>query len=534
MLIRKWKLFFWPGLIMLAAIFLLWPLGNHRYDISIDEQGVIAKQKFLESVKPQKDPDRPNILFIVVDDLGVADLSLYKGGYPNTPHIDALGSEGVVFENAYVTAPICSPSRAAMLTGRYQQRFGFEHQIRERYLSNRLEYVAFRYFIDSYPWNPVWTPDVPTKKAMDDQGIPNSEILLPELLKSSGYNTALIGKWNLGEKKMPCEFGFDYQFGFYSSHSLYAKKNTTGIHDQPIDGDFTDQYIWKDGRENGHGIFRNCEMVEESGYLTDVFTDEAVTYISDHQNEPFFLYLAYNAPHTPLQAPQEYMEKFASDPDQVKRTYYAMIANLDDNIGKLMKRLDDLDMAEKTMIFFISDNGGAEYTFTTKNGPHIGGKMTNFEGGLRVPFIFSWKNRIKSMHYDPMVSSLDIFHTIAQTAGVQLPEDRNYDGVNLLPYVAGENASNPHDYLFWQIGYNKSIRSDQWKLCINADAADTVLFDLCNDPFESNDVYRSQPDLARQLAGIHSTWSAEMAPPLWPPMIEYHFEDKGKDYYFIH
>ncbi|MDZ7607264.1 MAG: sulfatase-like hydrolase/transferase [Cyclobacteriaceae bacterium] len=222
----------------MAVIFLVWPLGDHRYDISANEQGEIEKQKFLESVAFQKDTDRPNIIFIVVDDLGMADLSLYQGGYPNTPHIDALGSTGVVFENAYATAPMCSPSRAAMLTGRYQQRFGFEHQIRERYLSNRLEYVAFRYFIDSYPWMPVWTPHVPTKKAMDDQGIPTSEILLPELLKASGYNTALIGKWNLGEKKAPCDFGFDYQFGFYSSHSLYTEKNTPEIHDQPVDGRF--------------------------------------------------------------------------------------------------------------------------------------------------------------------------------------------------------------------------------------------------------------------------------------------------------
>jgi arylsulfatase A-like enzyme len=531
---RKRKLFFWLIPILTGVIFLVWPLGDRRYDISIDKDGEIVKQKNLESEAIHEDTVRPNIIFIVVDDLGLADLSLYKGGYPNTPHIDALGSEGVVFENAYVTAPMCSPSRAAMLTGRYQQRFGFEHQIRERYLSNRLEYVAFRYFIDSYPWIPVWTPNVPTKKAMDNQGIPTSEILLPELLKASGYNTALIGKWNLGENKKPCDFGFDYQFGFYSSHSLYTEKNTPGIHDQPIDGDFTDKYIWKDGRENGHAIFRNCEEVNESGYLTDVFTEEAVKYISEFQNDPFFLYLAYSAPHTPLQAPLEYMQKFASEPDPVKRTYYAMIANLDNNIGKLMNHLDNLGLDEKTLIFFISDNGGAAYTLTTQNGSYLGGKMTNFEGGLRVPFIFSWKNRIKPMRYEPMVSSMDIFQTITQIVGVELPTDRTYDGVNLWPYITGENASNPHHYLFWQIGYNKAIRSEEWKLRINSDDADTVLYNLCNDPFESTDLYRSQPDLAKQLAGIHSSWSAELAPPLWPPMIEYHFENRGKDYYFIH
>ncbi len=531
---RKQKLIYGLAIGLIAVIFMLWPLGDHRFDIAIDEHGVIAKQKYLESVEPRNDGDRPKILFIVVDDLGMADLSLYKGGYPKTPHIDALGSSGVVFENAYVTAPLCSPSRAAMLTGRYQQRFGFEHQIRERYLSNRLEYVAFRYFIDSYPWMPVWTPDVPTKKAMDNQGIPTSEILLPELLKASGYNTALIGKWNLGENKMPCEFGFDYQYGFYSSHSLYTEKTTAGVHDQPVDKDFTDKYIWNDGRKNGHGIFRNCERVEESGYLTDVFTEEAITYISNHKNKPFFLYLGYSAPHTPLQAPLEYMEKFATEPDPVKQTYYAMIANLDDNIGKIMNHLDDLDLDEKTMIFFISDNGGAEYTRTTENGDYQGGKMTNFEGGLRVPFVFKWKGHIEPLRYDPMVSSLDIFRTIAHEAGVQLPDDRVYDGVNLSPYITGENASNPHDYLYWQIGYNKAIRSDEWKLSINSDAADTVLFDLCNDPFESTDLFHNQPDLARRLAGIHAAWSAEMAPPLWPPMIEYHYNHGGKDYYFIH
>ena len=531
---RIWGLTVASTVLILTFTFLLWPLGDRKYNISVDASDVQEKSDFLASIQSNNNTDRPNILFIVVDDLGIADLSIYNGGYPPTPNIDALGSSGIVFENAYVTAPICSPSRAAMLSGRYQQRFGFEHQIRERYLRNRLEYIAFRYFIDSYPWIPVWTPDVPTKQAIDDQGIPPSEILLPEILKASGYQTALIGKWNLGEKRFPCEFGFDYQYGFYSSHSLYANKGTPGIHDQEIRGDFTDKYIWNDGRKNGHGLFRNCEKVDESGYLTDVFTGEAINYISEHKNEPFFLYLAYNAPHTPLQAPLEYLERFASEPDPVRRTYYAMVANLDDNIGRLINHMNNLGLNDSTAIFFISDNGGAEYTFTTQNGNYLGGKMTNFEGGLRVPMLFSWKGHVNPSRFDSMVSSMDIFHTIVQIAGGELPDDRTYDGVNLFPFVTGEKSTNPHDYLFWQIGYNKAIRSDECKLCINSAAADTVLYNLCDDPFESTDIHQSQPELVKKLTEMHSSWSGGMRPPLWPPMIEYHFGDNGKDYFFIH
>ncbi len=514
-------------------VFMLWPLASDRFEITLDEAVLRQKANFLKSQTPEEKTQGPNILLIMVDDLGLSDLSLYGHGYPATPNIDRLGAEGIVFQNAYVTSPVCSPSRAAILAGRYQQRFGFEYQMHERYVRNRLEFYAFKYFIDSYPWIPRFMNEVPDERSIMQQGMPPSEILLPELLKTQGYETALIGKWHLGADSLrnPCRFGFDYQFGFYASHSLYAPEHSTGIHDQKIKGDFTDPHIWSGQRNGPHAIYENCNEVIVEEYLTDRFADEAIRYIHTGRNNPFFLYLSFNAPHSPFQAPDSYMEKFSHIDDPIKQTYYAMIDNLDYNIGRVIESLDE-DLLEKTLIFFISDNGGAEYTFTTDNGKYKGGKITNLEGGVKVPFIISWKNNISSGNYENMVSGLDIFHTISAVANINLPEDRSFDGVNLIPFLNGENPGQPHDFLYWQRGFSKAIRDNQWKLCINADAQDTVLFNLKNDPFETQDLFALHKDQGRKLALIHQQWSQTLPAPLWPSMINYEFVDGEKVYYF--
>jgi arylsulfatase A-like enzyme len=250
------------------------------------------------------------------------------------------------------------------------------------------------------------------------------------------------------------------------------------------------------------------------------------------RENPFFLYLSFNAPHTPLQAPEDYMEKFDHIEDPIKRTYYAMIANLDDNIDRVLQSLEKSEALENTLIFFISDNGGAEYTYTTDNGRYKGGKITNLEGGLKVPFIMSWRNEIDPGVFHKMVSSMDIFQTIAELTKVQLPADRQYDGVNLIPFLIDKNAGNPHDFLFWQRGFSKAIRSNEWKLCINEESRDTVLFDMANDPFEANDLFETNRKIGNDLAFIHKRWSETLPEPLWPSMIYYMFEDGGKTYYF--
>jgi len=518
----------------ISAVYLLWPLSSDKFNIHLNHAAIQAKSSLLKEKDTQTDEQLPNILLIVVDDLGMADLSLYGQGYPQTPSIDDLGKSGVVFTNAYVTSPVCSPSRAAILSGRYQQRYGFQYQMHERYLRNRMEYLGFNYFVESYPWVPRWMEEVPNEKAIENQGIPPSEILLPELLKIKGYETAIIGKWHLGSDSLrnPCQFGFDYQFGFYASHSLYAAENTPGIHDQKIEGDFTDPHIWSGQRNGPHAIYRNCDKIEVEAYLTDVLADEAIKYLETHQDNPFFLYLSFNAPHTPLQAPLEYMNRFSHIDDPIKKTYYAMIANLDDNIGRVSESLQKTGLDKNTLVFFISDNGGAEYTYTTDNGNLKGGKITNLEGGLKVPFIMSWKDKISSGIFDRMVSSMDIFQTVAELTNIDLPQDRSYDGKNLLPFIAGENQHNPHEYLFWQRGFSKAIRSNEWKLCINEEAKDTVLFDIVKDPFESLDIFEAHKSEGRRLAHEHQQWSQSLPQPLWPSMIYYVFEDGEKTYYF--
>jgi len=414
------------GIVILGA-YLLWPLSSSEFEIRWNKEKIALKENFLlyQPVN-QHITDNQNIILIIVDDLGKTDVSLYGEGKVNTPNIDKLGSEGVVFDQAYVTSPVCSPSRAAIMTGRYPQRFGFTYQMHEFYLANRLQYFGFKYFLDSDPWLPHGLESVPDEQMARKQGLPPSEITLPELLKKEGYMTALIGKWHLGvhEQNTPCNFGFDYQYGFYASHSLYAMESDQDIVNVKIDEDFSDAYIWKGQRNGPHAIYRNCSLVEEKEYLTNAITRECKEFIQSHKDTTFFLIASYNAPHTPLQAPSAYVDQFQHVDDPVKRVYYAMIACLDDAIGELMNHLQALDLDKNTLIFLISDNGGATYTHTTDNSPLRGGKITDFEGGLNVPMIFKWGDRLpKGKMYSNPVSSMDIFATITSALDIDLPQE---------------------------------------------------------------------------------------------------------------
>ena len=524
-----------PGFLALLLAYLLWPLQTDHWDIKRNSGRKKIKRDWMNQEAPVPDPNRPNILLIMADDLGMGDLKLFDPKGQSAPHIDLLASEGVKFKHAFVTSPVCSPSRAAIITGRYTQRFGFEYQLHDRYLKNRLEYFAFKFMMKSGPWVPKWMSGVPDKEAILKQGLPPEEITLPELLQKNGYYTGLIGKWHLGwnEDNKPCNFGFDYQYGFYESHSLYAYEGTPGIIDQKVPEDFTDKHIWKGQRDGPHAIFRNCVEIEEPEYLTDRIAEEGIEFIDRNWNDPFFLWLSFNAPHTPLQAKEVYYNQFAHIEDPVKRIYAAMIANLDDAIGSVLDHIKELDLEENTLIFFISDNGGAEYTFTTENGPYKGGKITDFEGGIQVPFILKWKGRIpEGISYDPMVSSMDIFYSAISAADITLPDDREYDGVNLLPYLSGDFKDKPHDILFWQRGFSKALRTNEWKLLLNEDSGDTLLYDITLDPFESQDVMDAQKIMAERLLEKHSQWSAELPMPLWPSMVYYQYHDGDKLHYF--
>jgi len=522
-------------LFILLVVYLLWPLKSSEFAIELNEEALIRKKVFLNKKPDSIKKNRPNILLITADDLSVADVSVYKEGTVKTPHIEKLGSEGVVFENAYVTSPICSPSRAAIFTGRYPQRYGFHFQMHDRYLKNRLEYIGFKYFMDSYPWIAKWMPAVPDEDAIEKQGLPPTEISLAELLKKYGYRTGLVGKWHLGsaENNTPCAFGFDTQYGFMASHSLYVPEGTSGIIDQKIENDWTDQFIWAGQRNGPHAIYKNCEKVEENGYLTDRITEESMAFINANKENPFFLWVSYNAPHTPLQAPESYVEKHKHITDPIRRVHVAMINSLDDAIGKLLSHLDALGLDENTIIFFLSDNGGAEYNLTTDNGPYFGGKTTDFEGGLKVPMIIKWKNHLQAgFRYAPMVSSMDVFATSSAAAGAEIYPEKPIDGTNLTPFLTDSTTGYPHDYLFWQRGFSKALRTNKWKFILNEEAGDTLLYDLSSDPYEINDLSASHIMVRQELTEAHRKWSEKNNSPLWPSMIYYYSKKDGTLHYF--
>jgi len=509
-------------------------MGSSKFKNEPSANLLKSKHEYLSSGPHKTASNQPNILLITVDDLGMADCSLYGEGDVKTPNIDKLGAGGVVFENAYVTSPVCAPSRASIITGRYQHRFGFEFTMHERYLKNQMEYLGFRYLVGSDPWVPKWTDESPNQKAIDGQGLPVSEITLDEGLKKAGYKTGIVGKWHLGwgSEKLPSEFGFEEQYGFFNSHSLYVPESTTGYVDQKIEADWTDSYIWSTQRNGPHAIYRNNIEIAETEYLTDCITRESIKFIESKKDEPFFLWTSYNAPHTPLQAPEKYVEQFKHIKDPVKRVYRAMIASLDDNLGVLMEYLRESGLDENTLIFFVSDNGGAEYTFTTDNGRYDGGKNTEFEGGVKVPMIMRWKGVIgEGIRFEPMVSAMDIFTTALVAADAKLPA-RPLDGRNIVPFITDSKMGMPHEYLFWKRGNSKGVRSNDWKLLINDYSGDTLLYNLTSNRYENPDLTKQNPGVVIQLSQAISDWQETHVDQLWPSVIYFTAIKDGKKFYF--
>jgi arylsulfatase A-like enzyme len=528
------KLLVFVGLIFIALlVFMLWPLKSDEYALEWDEAAVKDKNVFLQSIEqPGRHDTLPNIILILVDDLGLFDMSYYGNERLRTPNMDNIAHSGIAFKQAYVASPMCSASRAAILTGRYPQRFGFEFQMHDRYLRNRLEYYWFKYFLSDDVWQARPMTKVPRQEDIDKQGLPPSEISIADLLRNRGYSTAIIGKWHTGmhERNLPSNFGFDYQYGFFDAHTLYTPIGTEGMVDHRIKDDFTDQYNWSLGRSGPRGIYRNYALIDEKDHLTDAITRESISFIEEHAGQPFFLMAAYNAPHTPLQAPESYVSMFDNEKDAVKRVYYAMIKQLDDAIGRLIGKLETSGLIENTLIVFMSDNGGATYTNTTDNGPLRGGKITDFEGGTRVPFFMSWKGRIMpgSVYHSPVIS-MDVFATIASIANCPLPEDRHIDGKDLLKYIGNDSLS-PHRDIFWQRGNSKAVRSGDLKVVWNTLFQDTLLFHITDDPFETKEL--RQPGRAKSLIELHHEWSAQLETPLWPSIVYFREQVNGRWVYF--
>jgi len=453
----------------------------------------------------------PNIVLLLADDLGYGELGCQGNRQIPTPHIDSIAANGVRFTAGYVTAPYCSASRAGLLTGRYQTRFGYE-------------------------FNPVGAHNEDP-----DAGLPASETTLAQHLHDAGYTTGLIGKWHLGghAKYHPLRRGFDEIYGFLHEGHYYVPPPyngvTTMLRRKTLPGGGRGRWTSRDGtlvysthmRSNepaydaNNPILRHGQPVAKYEYLTDAFTREAVDFIDRNKAKPFFLYLAYNAVHSPLQGADKYMRRFAHIKDVHRRIFAAMLANLDDSVGAVLKKLRDEGLEENTLVFFLSDNGGPTRELTSSNKPLRGGKGDVFEGGIRIPFMVQWKGTLpaKTVYRKPVVS-LDIFATAAAVSGRAIPKKRPIDGVNLLPYLKSRSQDRPHEVLFWRLGRRAAIRVGDWKLLRNPGRRSSSawrLFDLSKDISESTDLAKREPKKLAELQQVFQRMNGRMKEPRWSP-----------------
>jgi arylsulfatase A-like enzyme len=487
---------------------------------------------------PSGGPSRNlNIVLIIADDLGYSDLFSYGNTSVQTPNIDGLGKEGIRFTRAYVTSPICSPSRMGMLTGRYQNRFGSEYMPFEEFDPHFLAYLRKHYFSlrRTNPGLRALHPHLGVKRSKYTTGLAPSELTLAQLLKTNGYATGLVGKWNLGEDEgnHPYQRGYDYCYYFDAALTRYV--------DDPVDSNryvsqhlpwaFSELPAWMP-RSGSTVIREGRAIIRDTGYLTFSLADKAIDFIQKNKDHPFLLTLTFNAPHDPFQVPRPYFDRLSSVPDRTKRVYYGMIEALDDAVGAVLSALAKTGLDDNTMIIFISDNGGATYTRATENAPLRGGKCTHFEGGLLVPFFIRYPGARAIHLYEKPVSSLDIFATIAAATHTPLPTGRPYDGVNLLPFLSGDTGT-PHQTFFWRSGYSKAICRGNWKLYQNGKDHKTFLFDLDHDIRENNELSSSRPDIVKQLVHLLEQWEkTETIAPAWPSASDVIIDVRGEKVHF--
>lgn len=444
----------------------------------------------------QKPATKPNIIVIVSDDAGYADFGCYGSQSLSTPNIDAIASQGVRFTDAYVSASVCAPSRAGMLTGRYQQRFGFEH--------NTSTQVSPGY-------------------VLSDIGMDPAEQTIGNEMQANGYRTIAIGKWHQGDepKHFPLNRGFNEFYGFTGgARNFFAYKKTP---------------------EKETMLYDNKEIVPESKvtYLTDMLTDRAARFIGENKDHPFFMYLAYNAVHTPMNAKKELMERYANIPDSGRRAYAAMMTSLDDGVGKVMASLKQYGLDKNTLVVFINDNGGATSN-SSDNGVLRGMKGSKWEGGIRVAMLMKWPEHIaKGQVYHQPVSALDILPTaIAAGKGTQ-KGTKKLDGVNLLPYLAVGNKNKPHQALYWRRGIAAAMRTGNWKL-IRVKESKTVenvlLFNLEKDISETTNLSAKYPDQVKKMLASIAQWEKGLDQPHWGSsysgknqIMKHRMETKGRD-----
>lgn len=409
--------------------------------------------------------DRPNIILILADDLGYADVGVNGCKDVPTPNIDSITTNGVRFNNGYATHPVCSPSRAGLMAGMYQHRFGFQHN------------------------------SGPERYAAANFGVPRRIPLLSEKLNQAGYATGMVGKWHIGfrEGLRPHERGFDFTYGFHSGARTYYPETKSKT-----------------------PLYRNGVVVKhEPDYLTDAFAEESINFIKQNQNAPFFLYMAFNAVHTPMEATDKYLNRFPNIKDSKRKALAGMLSAMDDAVGDVLDTLTALNLTENTLVMFYSDNGGIPPLNASLNHPFRGMKGTLYEGGIRVPFMLQWPGTVRAGSlYEEPVMGFDCYATALAAAGVLDDAGAELDGVDLLPFLKDGHTGLPHKELFWRTGGKHAMRMGDWKL-VNERTGGQVLFNLKEDPQETTDVSTRHPELFSQMKASYQDWSGSMMEPQW-------------------
>ncbi|TCI94176.1 sulfatase [Tenacibaculum sp. M341] len=424
---------------------------------------------------------QPNIILIVADDAGYADFGFQGSKVLKTPHLDKLANQGMKFTQAYVTAAVCGPSRAGLLTGKYQQRFGYEENNVPGYMGN-------------------------SSLKGDEMGLPLDQITMGSYMKKLGYKTAIIGKWHLGnaDKYHPTKRGFDFFYGFRGGARSYFEFN-----------DQNPNHRVEDYLEFGFKKFK-----EDSEYLTDAFANKTINFIETNYKKPFFLVLAFNAVHTPMEAEEKDLKVFPNLKGK-RKTLAAMTLSMDRACGRIFNKIEELKIDENTIIVFMNDNGGPTDTNGAINDPLSGTKANHLEGGIRIPFVMHWDKVIpyKSVYNYP-VSTMDLLPTFYKIGGGNVKDLKDIDGVDLLPFIKKDKLNRPHSKLFWKKENRAAIRDGDWKLLRYPDRP-AELYNLNEDISEVNNLASKYPERVKKMYKNLFNWELTLKRPLWQLKREY-------------